>query len=249
MNSYFIPFWHPALPNFQQLLQESSGVLEIDPKLSSRLPFHRFKIGYKIHENLQSILDPIKTIKKFRLQQNSENSISEDEDDSDQQEFANEPCGNSRCATCHYMVSTNTFRSKHTDQNFHIRGSVNCCTPMVVYLVECKKCSEQYVGSCFNFRSRMSGHRSDIRLGKEGCGTSQHFRLVCCDDEDPLNYFSVKIMDYLEPGSWKDKSEADIRLCSLEKEWQAKLCTIYHGMNGTSDYHNNGLHRRNFIDS
>ena len=41
-----------------------------------------------------------------------------------------------------------------------IEGHFDCTSRNVVYLLECQKCSQQYVGETENFRKRMNNHRS-----------------------------------------------------------------------------------------
>ena len=58
------------------------------------------------------------------------------------------PCCRSRYQICPFIEETKTFQNKDKSETFDIRkGILNCSTDLVVYLIECKSCSKQYVGS------------------------------------------------------------------------------------------------------
>ena len=58
------------------------------------------------------------------------------------------PCCRSRCQICPFIEETKIFQNKDKSETFDIRkGVLNCSTNMVVYLIECRSCSKQYVGS------------------------------------------------------------------------------------------------------
>ena len=51
-------------------------------------------------------------------------------------------------SSCPFIEETKTFQSNDKSETFDIRkGISNCSTDLVVYLIECKSCSKQYVGS------------------------------------------------------------------------------------------------------
>ena len=66
------------------------------------------------------------------------------------------PCCRSRCQICPLIEETKTFQNKDKSETFDIRkGILNCSSNLVVYLIECKSCSKQYVGSTIApFRNR-----------------------------------------------------------------------------------------------
>ena len=60
--------------------------------------------------------------------------------------------------------------------NSHVQ--LLCCTSCnVIYLISCKLCKEQFVGSAFedNFNPRFSAHKSGVIPGKDRCGVVKHF--------------------------------------------------------------------------
>ena len=67
------------------------------------------------------------------------------------------------------------FHSKTTGKEHKIFYNVNCKTPNVVYLLDCRICGLQDVGEIVqSFNKRMNGHRSDLTK-KTLLPVSQHF--------------------------------------------------------------------------
>ena len=56
---------------------------------------------------------------------------------------------------------------------------------MFVYIISCKNCGDQYVGSTTDFRNRFRIHKSNIKTKKDRCGTARHFNNKCCDGRNP----------------------------------------------------------------
>ena len=63
------------------------------------------------------------------------------------------------------MEETKTFQNKYKSQVFDItKGILNSNISLVVYLTECKSCSQQYVGSTIKpLRSRFNNYKSGDR--------------------------------------------------------------------------------------
>ena len=57
-----------------------------------------------------------------------------------------------------------------------MKATADCRTKNVVYLIECAKCSIQYVGETENaLRVRLTGHRSDINHQRLDRPVAHHF--------------------------------------------------------------------------
>ena len=66
--------------------------------------------------------------------------------------------------------------SSTTNMEFRVKVTANCRTKNVVYLIECAKCSIQYVGETENaYRARLTGHLSDINDQRLDRPVAQHF--------------------------------------------------------------------------
>ena len=78
-------------------------------------------------------------------------------------------CGKSRCQICRLMSTGNSFRSNVSGSEFKISSRYTCDSSGVVYLLGCKVCGKQYVGSTFtSFRVRFNNCKSASRRYSKG---------------------------------------------------------------------------------
>ena len=83
--------------------------------------------------------------------------------DSKEEVTGTSKCGSNRCQICNFLRVGRTFRSKTNGKEFSINYNLNCNSKNVVYLITCKICGIQYVGSTTStFRFRFNNHRSRI---------------------------------------------------------------------------------------
>ena len=61
----------------------------------------------------------------------------------------------------------------------------------VIYLITCKKCLGQYVGSATNFKTRFRIHKSDIKTNTDRCGMAKHFNGMCKNDKNTFFSFCL----------------------------------------------------------
>ena len=56
-----------------------------------------------------------------------------------------------------------------TGKIYKVRGKLSCNSVNVVYLVSCKLCKDQYVGSAYknNFKPRFRVHKSGVNTDKD----------------------------------------------------------------------------------
>ena len=78
------------------------------------------------------------------------------------QTLGSESCGKRNCQVCQFIVNTDTFSPITTDETFKInKGPLNCNSKKVIYLSECKKCKNPYVGKAqTKFRMRLNNYKS-----------------------------------------------------------------------------------------
>ena len=80
--------------------------------------------------------------------------------------LGNEPCGKRNCQVCQFIVNIDAFSPITTDGTFKtIRGPLICNSKKVVYLSECKRCKNPYVGKaqtkfCIRLNNYKSAHKS-----------------------------------------------------------------------------------------
>ncbi|OCT80527.1 hypothetical protein XELAEV_18027338mg [Xenopus laevis] len=99
-------------------------------------------------------------------------------------------CGASRCVTCKYIDKSLEFTSSSTAYIYRNKCYINCNTTYVVYLLTCKKCNIQYVGSTFrNLKCRMREHIHSIESHSTSTTVSRHF--LDCNNSD-IKYLKIQ---------------------------------------------------------
>ena len=84
--------------------------------------------------------------------------------------------GKSRCETCFNIKETSTFQSFVTKKVYKINHHFHCDSKCIVYLLFCKVCGLQYVGSTFErFRLRWNNYRFPQRVALEGGTPKQNY--------------------------------------------------------------------------
>ena len=76
--------------------------------------------------------------------------------------LGSEKCGGRQCEVCKHVAETREFQSHKTGEKFVIKkGPLNCNSPNVIYLKNCKVCGIQNVGSTKNpYRGRFNSYKS-----------------------------------------------------------------------------------------
>ena len=82
-------------------------------------------------------------------------------------------CGS--CAQCNFTTRCESFKHPHTGKEIKIKGTITCSTNNVIYLLTCP-CGLAYVGQTSRaLKTRISEHRSNIRLKNPKSPVAQHF--------------------------------------------------------------------------
>ena len=91
-------------------------------------------------------------------------------------------CGHSNCDICKILESGDQFESTVAKKKYRIDFPFNCNSRCVVYLLTCKVCHKQYVGSTVtSFRLRFNKYKSNIKLyGKGRRGFKQEKQIFFC---------------------------------------------------------------------
>ena len=138
-------------------------------------PSKSTKTLYRREKNLKEILSPSLFPVKPK---NSENCITS--------------C--KKCDICkNDLLTDNTFKCKVNGRFYKVRGNLSCNSSNVIYLISCKNCEDQYIGSAIDFKARIRNHKSDIKTKKGGCGTARHFNTKCYDVQNPHRYIHTYI--------------------------------------------------------
>ena len=85
-------------------------------------------------------------------------------------------CGKSRCETCCNVKQIDTFESFMTKNVYKINHSFNCDSKCLIYLLSCRVCGIQYVGSTVDrFRLRWNNYKSCQRDAASGGTPNQNY--------------------------------------------------------------------------
>ena len=104
------------------------------------------------------------------------------------------PCSRG-CYLCrNYLISTETFTSYHTSQQFSVNKNIDCYSKDVIYLIYNKVCKLSNVGcTTDSLKTRFSNHKSHIKFKKRTCEVSKHFS--GCETLHDLDKSSNKAYD------------------------------------------------------
>ena len=101
------------------------------------------------------------------------------------------------------------------------KGILNCSSNLILYLIECKLCSKQYVGSTITpFRSRFNNYKSGIRK------VSKVYPKKCNVYQEQLHHhFNSEEHNWMEGQkiAITDKGEQNLELMCRESYWQHRL--------------------------
>ena len=128
-----------------------------------------------------------------------------------------------------------------TKRKYKIKGAFKCDSRNVIYLISCKCCGKQYVGSATGFKERFRVQKKYINTGKVRCGVANHCLNVCRSFASKFQYLQVQLIENV---SVQNDEEIDKVLWEREKCWQAHLFTLSHVLNYPNEWH--ALNRRGY---
>lgn len=130
-------------PNVNQILKKHYNILQQSDRLS-KIFSDPPRVVYRRAKNIKDYLVHSK--------------------DRNTQQFGCRPCGKSRCLVCKHMQTAREAVSTHSNFKFSVRGSFDCDSSNLVYLLECGVCNMQYIGQTDTaFRLRFNNHRSHTK--------------------------------------------------------------------------------------
>ena len=144
----FVVTYHPGLPNIGGILRELHPLLHMSERCKQAVrdvPMMAFRRPKSLRDHLVcATLRP--------LECNKEGSR------------GTHNCASSRCEVCKYLTVGESFASHTTGTRYTINHRLDCNSRNVVYLMNCKVCGLQYVGSTTTkFRLRFNNHKSRLR--------------------------------------------------------------------------------------
>ena len=72
------------------------------------------------------------------------------------------------------LEESDQFLSRTTGEKYKTRQDISCKSENIIYLVNCKNCRMQGVGSCKDLAKRVSNYISSIERKSPGCKVEQH---------------------------------------------------------------------------
>ena len=158
-----VTVYNPLLNNLQKVIKNNWPLLYSDPDMRAVFPEGSINVTYRRWKNLKELISPSSFFLQRQLTTKSQSMVSK--------------CGK-KCDICdNFLVCRNEFTCKVTGKTYKVRGNLSCTSANVVYLISCKLCKDQYVGSAYknNFKPRFRVHKSDINTGKDRCGVAKNF--------------------------------------------------------------------------
>ena len=187
-------------------------------------PHNTISVTYKRNNNLREILSPSLFPRTTK-----------------QNECYIKEC-NKKCDICkNFLVVSPDFTCFATKQKYKIKGILKCDSRNVIYLISCKCCGKQYVGSATGFKERFRIHKSDTNTGKIRCGVANHLLNVYRFSTSKFEYLQVQL---IEKVSVQNNDDIDKVLWQRKKCCQGQLFTLSHGLNNPNEWY--ALNRRGY---
>ena len=80
------------------------------------------------------------------------------------------------CGICPYVKEGNSVKATSNNYKIDINTNVNCSSKNIIYLLGCKKCSQQYIGeSERTLRERFAEHKGYVSTRNFSKTTGMHF--------------------------------------------------------------------------
>jgi hypothetical protein len=219
--------YEPKFPSISKALKELEPMIMRDPLLKKALPAGTKNIQICFRRKGKNIKEHLATAKI--------NSTEREVEIGEQS-----TCGKG-CQYCPLIHETsgNIFTSAATKRTYKLKQRVNCECKWCVYLVTCKRCVEQGVGSTKVLKSRISNYKSTILNRRQGkCGIDHHF----LQEDHTWDDFQIQVIAKMtkEPNNKRQEKEAYTRLRQFEGYWQTQLVTMEpFGMNEIDELHRN----------
>ena len=179
-------------------------------------PSNTINVTYKRGKNLRELISP----SLFSRVHNQHSSSSE-------------KC-QKRCDICtNFLVASTKFTCFATKRKYKVKVILKCTSKNVIYLISCKSCGKQYIGSAISFKERFRIHKSDINTGKVRCGAANHLLNVCHSEGNKFGYLQIQLIAQVFVNNSRN---IDNMLWEREKYWQAQLFTLMKELNSPNEW-------------
>ena len=115
------------------------------------------------------------------------------------------------------LLRTDNIKNRHTGTTHKVRTAATCKSTNVVYVIQCNRCGQQYVGETEKaLHERINSHRSDVRLKKTEKPVAAHFNSPNHTAQD----MKVMVVEQIKKNdSWMRRTR--------ESHWIATLDTLH----------------------
>jgi hypothetical protein len=222
----FVLTYNPNLPSINGLIKKHFHLLLSCPKLRELFPPNSIISSFRRPKNLKEILAP----SKCRKSSSQSTAIPT---------AGCFTCDKTRCDLCkNFLVNSQTFSSAQTGKTYFVRQKLSCNSSNVIYLVHCKKCNLQYVGSTTTeFKVRFRNHKSSMKTNKKTCEVAIHFNRT----PHVLSDFTFQCIDQIQTDTSENTEKL---LITKEAYWSAQLFSLSpFGLNKRQEFHSkNRIH-------
>ena len=163
-------------PDINKALRKFQHILEDDDQCKQLFPRGTFRVAYKRgHKNLKELIALARVNTGMSVGPNYDRDI----------QVKCVKCGS--CGTsnrgrkrksgiyaCQVVKEGSSFKSNQTGEVYKIRQDINCRSENIFYLVTCKKCEMQGVGSCTTCK-RISNYITSVENKSPGCKIEMNF--------------------------------------------------------------------------
>ena len=119
-------------------------------------------------------------------------------------------CNGHLCGVCDIIIEGNSYTFPGNNTTFDIKRNLNCSAKNVIYVIECNKCKDWYIGSTENLKHRVALHKSNIKLSHNRVlNVSKHLHkcnqgfkikpIYQCDDTSLLNLKEQLFINRYDP--------------------------------------------------
>ena len=144
----FVVTYHPGLPNIGGILRELHPFLHYSERCKQAIK----DVPMMAFRRPKSLQDYLVRAKLRPLDQNTSGNR------------GTLKCTSNRCDVCNYLAVGDSFSSHVTGTSYPVNHRLDCNSRNVVYLISCKVCGLQYVGSTTTkFRLRFNNHKSRLQ--------------------------------------------------------------------------------------
>ena len=226
----FFTNFNPHHPNIHKIILKNENILRTSTTLDEIFPQGSFQVVNKREKNLKELIsraDPYTTKPPKTGKYTT--------------------C-NRTCDSCNTFAGSCTeFTCNATSRKFRLAKHMNCNTPNVIYLAECRNCKLQGVGSTIKWKPRLRNYKSWVKNGIRQCRIGNHFidNAGCRGpDNKPWANMKFTIIDCLDNSDDMSLEQIDDELLKKEKMWIRKLLTYHHGLNSSHDINRAGRSER-----